>query len=732
MHIVKVAFEALGFDPRMMRGGTASLVWNLARQYAREGHRVSVVTPAHGCAAHLTARHGATVVDWTDEHTVPVVLDQRLWPDHPGELQLRLVTRGLRLEREGVDFYLLSDAYLDLLPEQFYPPNEMQGVDLAFLKPLVFQVDAIRFIDQFLAPEPVVVQAYEPLFHYLLPPAYARRDDRMVVSTVAMNPPISGKVYRPQVERLLTHLGVTVDLDRFAEPSGDDPLRDRMARYLRPSHLRHEQGEDYTSYYALVAAYTDLIDFVSAGQRDYYSTFRDAPSERLFASSTVARVVRETAHKQIVGGCALPDWWLARDPRDVNRDAVLGRLGLDPRRPTFYHAARFDQNHKGQLELFRAVDAVLRHDREVNFLVRCAVGTSETGGAAGNPYFQEVADRYPGNVYLDWRMVAEEDLFAPAAVADFCLFPSKFELDGFLITLGEAMACGAVPVATAQETLSHYGHLRPLTDPIATGYAVPRSFRTDDAVLAASLAGTIRHALHVYREKPATHRRLSDNARRLARSFTWQRSALARLHQFALAPSGGAGSDPIELALAYGWFDQLSEDDWRRHRGRIAEAALALGDLTAYRRCAPVQRDVVDRLFDAAYRRGDFDRCAELAPSTGDTRRRLVRERCRIEVREGVPHVVYHLPHADRVELVLPWLTGPDTGSGNRYTYPMRRSGPVFTAPLPDGALAAGLVFLLTLSGGRIAWDAPHPHVEAPGGGGDRQPEQAGTPQGRS
>jgi glycosyltransferase involved in cell wall biosynthesis len=711
MHIVKVAYEATAFDVRLTRGGTATMVWDLARRYAAAGHQVCIVTPAHGGVPYLRQRYGVEPVGPPDEHEVPLALDPAIWGPEAQRRSLPVRTQAYLLRREGVDIYFLSDAYLDLLPDTLYPLNEMQGNDLAFLKPLVFQVDAIRFIDRHLGGEPAVVQCYEPAYHYLLPPVLAARG-ATTVSTVVVNTRIDDVVYRPQVERVFDQTGVKVDLDPFVQVEADDALSVAMRDYLRPSHLRRDPGPDYVNYFALVASYADLVDYVSPGQRDYYVTFRDSPFEGRFRRLGVASVVRDTAHKHVVGGCALPDWWLERDVGRVDRAAVLTGLGLRPDRPTFYHAARLAHNHKGQLELFRAIESVLATDREVNFIVRCAVGSAQGAAVVGDPYFAQVAQRFSENVYLDWRMVDEEVLFEQAAASDFCLFPSKFELDGFLITMGEAMACGAVPVATAQETLSHYRHHRDVSDPDATGFAVPRSFRTDDPLLARRLAERIREAVRVFREDPATYQRLSRNSRHLARTFTWDRCASDRLAWFDLARRGQRRPYPDELAIEYGWFDHLDEDAWQRHRGRIGEVALAHGDVDAYARSQGVDARALDaavvaELFDAAYRRADFARCERLADRVGPDRARLVRERCRIAGRR----VTYTLPHAVRVDLIVPQQYSTGVGSGNRYTYPLRREGNAFVADLPPDLVGRDQVFLLTLASGRVAWDLVPPSL---------------------
>ncbi len=126
-------------------------------------------------------------------------------------------------------------------------------------------------------------------------------------------------------------------------------------------------------------------------------------------------------------------------------------------------------------------------------------------------------------------MAGEDVLHQEAVAADFCLFPSKFELDSFLIAQGQLMACGAVPIGTAQAVTTHYRHHLPREHPDATGFAVPRSFAEDDPLLTSALTERILEAARIHREDPAEYRRLSDNARALARRFTWRKAATTRL-----------------------------------------------------------------------------------------------------------------------------------------------------------------------------------------------------------
>lgn len=687
MHIIETYFECCGFDHTFLQGGTSVYLWNLSREFAARGHRVSLVTPAHGRLDDLRGRYEVEDLGYTDEYRLPLVLDPDVWDGFPAEVELPVRTTAHRIRLDGVDLYFLSNEHLDRLPDTFYPPYSAKGRDLVFFKPLVFQVDSVRFLRHWFGGERAIVHAHEPFYHYLLPAALRDDPTKHVVSTVQSNMPITKKVYAPEVRRLLGLLGAEASFPQEERPPAGPDL-EAVRQYQQLTHLHYEYPPDHVALYRLVLENADLIDFLSPGQLDFYASFRDTPFESLFTRLPLAAAVKENAHKMFVGGCAISDRWLGWDPGEVDRAAVLEGLGLDPALPTFFHNARYALHHKGQLELMRAVDRVLGDGLAANFVVRCI-----SGAPLEDPYFREVAERHRGRLHLESERVDERRVFEYAAAAEFCLFPSKFEMDTFLIAQGEAMACGTVPIATAQEGMAHFLHARP--EPETTGLAVNRSFAEDDPLLTDALVLRIREAVALWSEDPARHRELSARSAAVARQFTWEHCAQLHLAAFGRLWRGEPAELPVERALRHGWFDLLKDEEITE------EAALAHGDLTAYARRAPVDTPAARRFFHAAWERADFTTCERIVDRfptavTAEEERSL-RERCSV-TDDGA--LVYRLPHAERVELVT-----PDRGSAVRAlpeVRELRRTGAgVFEGTPP----APGARLLLTLSSGRVTWD---------------------------
>ncbi|MEV3860392.1 glycogen/starch synthase [Streptomyces sp. NPDC050095] len=684
MHIIETYFECCGFDHTFIQGGTSVYLWNLSKTIAARGHRVSIVTPAHGRLDDLRERYDVEDLPYEDAYTLPVPLDPEVWRGFPAEAELALRTTAHRIRLDGVDLYFLANEWLDKLPDTFYPPYDSKGRDLVFFKPLVFQVDAVRFLRSWFADEKALVHAHEPYYHHLLPAALRDDPSKLVVSNVQSNMPITKKVYAPEVRRMLELLGADVELPPEEPSDVDAPAA--MVQYQQRTHLHYTYGPDHVPIYQLTAEHADLIDFLSPGQLDFYASFRDTPFEELFARLPIADVVRRNAHKMFVGGCAISDQWLAWDPVDVDRTAVLGALGLDPDLPTFFHNARYAVHHKGQLELVRAVDRVLGDGLAANFVVRCI-----SGSGIDDPLFHEVAARHKGRLHLEWERVPERQVFGYAAASDFCLFPSKFEMDTFLIAQGEAMAVGSVPIATDQRGMEHFRHADgPGT---TTGYAVNRSFAEDDDLLVHALAARIHEAAALWREEPARYAELSRRASAVARVFTWGHCADLHLAAFTRLWSGEPARLDPQLALRHGWFDLLDDEDL------TVDAAVAHGDLDAYERCAPLDDDAARRVFAAAWERADFTTCERVAarrPGAIDEAA-LARLRGRARVApDGT--LSYRLPHAARVEAVTPGAGA--NGRALPHVRALERSAPgEFT-----GRTDAGLL-LLTLDSGRLTWD---------------------------
>jgi glycosyltransferase involved in cell wall biosynthesis len=709
MHVIENYFDACGFDHRLVQGGTSIYLWNMSRSFAARGHRVSVVTPAHGQLDHIRQSHEVQTLPYQDEYELAIPLDPRTWPDFPSHVTWKMRTTAHLVSLDGVDIYLLSNEVLDQLPDTFYPPYDAKGSDPVFFKPLVFQVDSIRFIRERFAGDRAIVHAHEPYYHYLVPAAFKDDPDKLVVSTVQSNMPITKMVYRKEVEELLAFLGVQTQL-AAAQAAPTDPLSTTMSQYQQLTHLHYEYPSDYVDIFGLVADHAELVDFLSSGQADFYSTFADTPFEQLFARLPVSSTVLRNAHKYFVGGCALTDRWITSNPSTIDRHAVLPELGLDPGLPTFFHNARYALHHKGQMELMRAADLVLNEGLGANFIIRCL-----SGSHIDNDYFHDVARRHAGRLYLESHRVPEERVFAYAASADFCVFPSKFELDTFLIAQGEAMACGAVPIATAQQGMAHYRHVAdPLEGPdrdTATGFAVNRSFAEDDRLLVNALAEGFRRAVRLLIEQPEEYRRLSANAAATARRFTWSRCTEQHLAAFQGLHDGQPAVLSDDDALRRGWFHLLSATAWQERATAIADRALALADLDAQLRLGSPSQETLCRLFGAAYARADFATCervASLAPAHTPFPGLIeVRDRCQVTVSCTDPaswQVRYRLLPAERVQLVRPAPVGP--GRKMPSVIELDRDGACFTGAFPGRPPETPLHFLITLTSGRTTWDS--------------------------
>ncbi len=533
MNIIECHFEFGGFDDHLVKGGISVYLWNLCRQFRAAGHQVTGLTAAHGLIPRLRDRHEITTLGWRASAAIPVRLDPRVWPGFPGQVTLPVSATAHRLRIDGVDIVFLAGGLLDQHTDAFYPPYELKGRDLSFLKPLVFQVIAARFLADVAAPG-TIVHLHEPYYHYLIPAAL--RDRGVVtVSTVQSNMPVSKKVYGPEVRTLLSHLGGDPAVaDELADPPLDTPLQRTMRSFLPATLLYNDYperpGHDYVSVLGLVVRCVHALDFLSPGQLEHAVTQSGTPFEQLFEHLTVRRELLARPGRLVVGGCAIGAAWLDAQRSDERRKKTLTALGLNPALPTVYHNARYAIQHKGQQEMFRALLRVLGSGS--------GSVTPPTAGERCNVLLHCLAPRPPDDPGLAALMrhhgdlvrvrtgpMAEAELIDWAVASDLCLYPSKFEMDTFLMAMGEAMACGAVPIATAQRGMRHFGHAFDLDDPAATGLALPRSFRADDPVLTDAIAAGLRYLLGLVRTQPDRIETLRARAVAVARRFTWERTA---------------------------------------------------------------------------------------------------------------------------------------------------------------------------------------------------------------
>jgi glycosyltransferase involved in cell wall biosynthesis len=593
LNIVECHLEFGGFDDRLIKGGISVYLWNLCGEFAAAGHRVTAVTAAHGLLPWLRERYDVEDLPWAPELEIPVALDPRVWPDHAPEVVLDTRATAHRIRVRGVDIVVLAGGLLDSWPETFYPPYESKGRDLRFLKPLVFQVCAANFIAEHCAPN-TVVHLHEPYYHYLMPSALSARQFT-VVSTVQANMPVSKKVYGPEVRTLLTYLEVDLDVARgMRDAPLTGHLRQVMRAYLPRTLLYNDYperpGHDYLPILGLVVRSVAALDFLSPGQLDHVISQRGTPFERLFSDLAVHRELRAAPERLVVGGCAIGDRWRTAPDESEPREATLNGLGLDPERPTLYHNARYAPGHKGQHELFRALLRVLEEGTQVNVLLHCL-----DPGGTNDPGLTALGERFTGLVRISTQPMAEQELIEWACSSDICVYPSKYEMDTFLMAMGEAMACGAVPLATAQLGMAHFGHSATLTDPAATGLALPRSFRADDRLLEDAIVRGIHTLLEFRAADPQRWSAMRDRARRVARTFSWQRAATRLAGIFEAASRGGLPRHPAAgtPGLAAGEPAHGTEPRWVGADAARVEAVWLAADGGVEARQLPVDPDGV-------------------------------------------------------------------------------------------------------------------------------------------
>lgn len=550
MHIIECHLEFSGYDDHLVKAGTSVYLWNLAQQFRAAGHRVTAITAAHGLLPDLEDRHTLERLDWRFEGTVPFRLDPAVWEKFPEKLELAVTAEAHRFLVDDVEIILLSGYFLDAFRASFYPPAALEGKDLTWLKPLVFQVVAAQFLRQRLSRD-AVIHLHEPMYHYVMPAVLASAGFR-VVSTVQTNMPVNRKVYGPEVRALLRYFGTdTSSTEGLEDPPLDSTLEQAMRAYL-PRTLLYQDvcsrpGHDYISMLALIVRSAAAMDYLSEGQLYHALTQAGTPFEALFQRLAVRRELNLHADKLVVGGCAIGDEWMHVERTPERRHRTLGALGLDPELPTILHNSRYSVQHKGQRELFKAIRRLLSEGESCNVLLHCLAPQMPT-----DVDLQAIVQDFPSSVRVSTTPMSTAQMMDWAASSDIAVFPSKFEMDTFLMAMGEAMASGNIPIATAQQGMRHFQHSSDLCASGSTGLAVQRSFRVDDPELTDAIFGGLQEVLRLLREDPERARALKIRAIEVATQFTWASVAERFLRIFQACLDGASPAKSIAQILPEG------------------------------------------------------------------------------------------------------------------------------------------------------------------------------------
>jgi len=712
MKIIECYINAGGFDYKMICGGISIYVWNLAQHFAKAGHEASIVTAAHGQIDYLKSKYNLTKLSKTLKYNLPIVLDKSKWKGFESEVSIPLETEIYKLRLENVDIYLLSNEYLNKYSDTFYPPYDVKGKDLGFYKYLVFQVDFIKFVREYFKDEKVLLHAHEPFYQYLIPPAFKDDPNVKVVSTVQSNMPVNKKIYKPKLEKLLSFLDCPVDLSPIMDKKQTETEFEKCIRqYLPVTHLNYDYPDnDYVNFYSLVLKYSDGIDFLSEGQKYFYSTFAGTAFEDYVKQFTVYNLIKENYNKMFVGWCAISDEWFVNTKNKISKEkksSILSSLGLNPAYPTFYHNARYAVEHKGQVELMRAIDTYLSKHKDANFIIRCL-----SGNGIDSPYFNEVIKKYPENLYFEWQVQKEEKIIEYSQCADFCLFPSKFEMDTFLIAQGEAMLFGAVPIASRQEGMRHWNHAKEEDDPEVSGYSVRRSFQENDSLLADDLYDKIRKSVVTFNNEPQKYKKISENAVKTANIYNWGYSAKSHLFYMEKIFNGEKSFIRLEDILDTGWYDLVDKNYLEKNYDAMRKASINRGDLETFEKHFKGELKDYKIIFDKAFENGKFGICeAIISKFPKDFDNTLIHGRISAKSDDKTLSISYNFANADRVEVFIPNKSFEKTSSEIARKLQdftgifMNKENNKFFTDINLKEKTNEIYFLVTLKSGNVSWD---------------------------
>lgn len=198
--------------------------------------------------------------------------------------------------------------------------------------------------------------------------------------------------------------------------------------------------------------------------------------------------------------------------------------------------------HEGQKELLRAVRRLLGEGHPCNVLLHRLAPQPPRGEDLDG-----IARGHAAQARIDTGPTSEPEPRDRAASSDFGVVPSTVGTDTFLAAMGEAMACGAVPAATAQRGMRHSRHSFDLDAPGATGPAVPRPFRVADPLLTDAVRDGAVRMLNLWHDDPERLAGPRQRAVVVGRGLAWK----AKRGRFlAVSAACGAGTRPADATPA--------------------------------------------------------------------------------------------------------------------------------------------------------------------------------------
>ena len=476
MTLTNVYFDAAGFDPRMIKGGPSHFVWNLAHSIAANREDSALLIPSHGELELF-------IQDWGFENiwemTVPTLelpLEPDIWPT-PSNLCISGILTLWKGTIQGVEVFVIDHYLLRAYRDSYFPPYETKGKDLGFFKPLVFQILCLHVLlnsGYFSTIEPIIF--HEPYYHFLMIHILALKGYENLFSVIHSNMPLEKRFYFPTLQPVGRIFGLELDCDYPQRTN--NPAISFMESILPSTHLHYPQGEGIFIPIMLWPLRDSLrILFLNEGHRQFVIHQSHTPMENLISKLPLHTDLKKIEITSGILGACLNALWLEGNIPKRNNE----------RSTKFFHSGRWAPGHKGQFELLEAVQRFVRDntDSDSSFILHF-LGLDEKTKSLLN----EQINNSPRVVILN-QTLDQKALKQFYQECDFCIFPSKFEMETFFMSIGEAMTQGCIPISTIQIGTQHWWSTLP--DSIL-GLWLTRSFQEHSTQLVDEIIQSIKAA----------------------------------------------------------------------------------------------------------------------------------------------------------------------------------------------------------------------------------------------
>jgi glycosyltransferase involved in cell wall biosynthesis len=384
-------------------------------------------------------------------YTIPFTLNKDIWSDPGFPDSIHIKTEVYEIIQNDISIILFSNDFANSCSKILYPFFDTKGKDIYFYKQLLYQVDCFNFITAYKKGTPKIVHIHDLNNGYLMSALLST--DKTVKSMISIidSKMFEQAIYEPLLIDICKTYGVDLSIRKNQNVSylpeiisyGDGIPEFSTGTYIYKNYLLPQH---------LAYTYADFVTADSPGHFQFITSYKDVELSDFYKEeiAPLANPLIQSGHFRPVPLGLYEEWFKVFDSlQDVTVDKYDGF--------TFLHNARFDPFHKGQFELFEAIDELCSKHSNIKFILSIVVFSPDTVEE-----LKKMEQKFPGQVeivddiLIGKRKMTKKDLAMLMKRSDFTIAPSKNSLESFCFAIGECMLFGNIPLISDQLPLQHW------------------------------------------------------------------------------------------------------------------------------------------------------------------------------------------------------------------------------------------------------------------------------------